>query len=269
MNLKYILITDKIELCAYKEQILQLFQKCFGKNLQERIWEWAHIENPLGPPIVSLCFNNDLQLIGHYAVIPIALRVEGQAINSCLSMTTMVDVDYRKYGLFIEQANQVYNQARCMGFQIVIGFPNNNSAPGFRKRLGWCIDDKDYVAAVTCQQLSASVLFKEHLNIESAIGIDLDNNEFRRWRLSKPAVEYHDKKNLIFKFFDKGADIVFIKNGFEEYLEDGKIYNILIDSKVEEFKNNSLFEYRFGYKALTESMRNPIFKKDLLLSDIF
>ena len=38
---------------------------------------------------------------------------------------------YRKYGLFVEQAEQVYERAQAMGYEVVFGFPNKNSTPGF------------------------------------------------------------------------------------------------------------------------------------------
>ena len=89
-ELKTVVVTKKSDLMKYKSSILQLFSECFPSDLNEKIWEWAYIDNPFGDPIVVLSFDGDL-LVAHYAVIPYHLsNKQDPKIKSSLSMTTMV-----------------------------------------------------------------------------------------------------------------------------------------------------------------------------------
>jgi 3-hydroxybutyryl-CoA dehydratase len=139
LYLTKILITKKSDLLEYKAAIMKLFFDCFDKEMNEDLWEWAYKDNPNGDPIVSLYFDGD-QLIGHYAVIPMMFELGDGNINGLLSMTTMVQKAYRKYGVFVDQASDVYEEGRRLVYKFVCGFPNKNSAPGFKRRLGWTLD---------------------------------------------------------------------------------------------------------------------------------
>ena len=113
-----VLVTDKSELRKHKQEISRLFQRCFSTELDVELWEWAYMQNICGDPIVSLYYHNK-SLVGHYAVIPMRLQYNDKAILAALSMTTMVDVSYRRHGLFVEQANEVYEKAIELGFSLM------------------------------------------------------------------------------------------------------------------------------------------------------
>src|SRR5690554_1308869 len=152
INFKKLMVTEKKELLEYREVILDLFLKCFKKPMSQELWDWAYIDNPNGNPIVSLFFEGS-NLAGHHAVIPLKLLHNGKPIKACLSMTTMVDEPYRRYGVFVEQASLVYEKAIELGYKLVCGFPNKNSAPGFERRLGWSLDHSLSVVKLSYNQL--------------------------------------------------------------------------------------------------------------------
>lgn len=268
MKFDFKLIVDKMGLIDFKGQILDLFRCCFGKDLDEKIWLWAYINNTFSNPIVSLSFKEN-KLVGHYAVIPVATKRGDKQIKTCLSMTTMVEIHYRKHGIFYEQARQVYKMAKELGFQIVIGFPNKKSLPGFKKRLGWECDASDYVAVLTKGQLLSSKSFQDYLLDEELIELDTENKEFLEWRLSKPQQNYYIQDGNIIKDFEHGKDIVFINKRYREALDKNKKFNILIDTTIDDFRDYMVFEYQFGFKLLDEKFKNLKFKKDLLMSDVF
>lgn len=268
MNLKFSLIDDSKLLMPHKYSILQLFRSCFGKELDSVLWDWAYCKNPMGSPIVSLC-HVDNKLVGHYAVIPVHLMLKGELLPACLSMTTMVDVSFRKYGLFAEQAQQVYARARTSGFRVVFGFPNIKSTPGFRKRLGWVFGPPDYVARVTMDQLAGSSDFRAFLSDSSLVRLAIDDNAFMQWRLSKPMQSYRSCSSLIFKDFGLQEDIVAMDNLPSARYDNTRQYNILLDAAVTDLKMMEIFPYQFGYKALEERYGNLKFKKDMLMSDVF
>ncbi|MCG3714150.1 GNAT family N-acetyltransferase [Arcobacter lacus] len=258
-----IIINDKNELLKYKSQILELFEHSFGNKMDEKLWNWAYVDNPNGNPIVSLYFDNK-KLVGHYAVIPIKFLFNQKNLNAVLSMTTMVNSAYRKYGIFIDQANEVYEKATKLGYKFVCGFPNRKSAPGFKKRLEWILEEDLYVANFSYDELQ-----QIEKNIYSnIISFNTQDKENLEWRLSKPNQNYFKKDNNIIKDFDGNFDIVY--NSFNFFnLEKDKKYNLLLNHNLDKYLDKKEFDYIFGYRLFDTSLEGIEFKKDLIMSDVF
>lgn len=258
-----LLINDKNELLKYKDQIFELFLRCFKKDLDQEIWEWAYINNPNGNPIVSLYFD-DKKLVGHYAFIPVSLIYKQKTLNAVLSMTTMIEFKYRKYGVFQSQAEEVNEKAMELGYKLVYGFPNKQAAPGLKKRLGWTLEEDLYVANFSYDELQ-KIEKKSYLN---AISFNTQDKENIEWRLSKPNQNYFKKNNNILKEFEGNFDIVF--NGFDfSNLDRDKKYNLLLDHSLDKHLDKKEFDYIFGYRLFDTSLEGVDFKKDLLMSDVF
>jgi len=263
MEFSKIIINNKHELVKFKEQIFELFEHSFGGKIDEKLWSWAYLDNPNGDPIVSLYFDG-AKLVGHYAVIPIKFIHNQKNLDAVLSMTTMVDSAYRKYGIFIEQANEVYEQARDMGYKFVCGFPNKKSAPGFKKRLGWIVEEDLYVANFSYDELQQI----EKKTYPNAISFNTQDKKNLEWRLSKPNQKYFRKHNNYLKEFEGNIDIVF--NGVDfSNLDKDKKYNLLLDHSLDKHLDKKEFDYIFGYKLFDTSLEGIEFKKDLIMSDVF
>ncbi len=263
MEFRKLMITNKEELLEYRDQIFKLFSDCFKEKLDEKLWQWAYIDNPNGNPIVSLYFDHD-KLVGHYAVIPMSFILNKKSINAVLSMTTMVDASYRRYGVFIEQANEVYEVATELGYKFVCGFPNKKSAPGFKKRLNWVIEEDLYVAKFTYDELQ---IFKNK-DYSNTICFNTNDKKNMEWRLSKPYQKYFKKDYNVLKKFENNLDIVFNSGNFLN-IDKNKKYNLLLDHELDKYLDKKQFDYIFGYKILDASLEQVKFKKDLLISDIF
>ena len=213
------------ELAPYKSRILGLFSLCFGSNLDSSLWDWAYLDNPCGDAFVSLVFSGD-ELVGHYAAIPQRYRGDEQEAEFILSMTTMVHPDHRAAGLFRDMAETTYKEAAQKGALGVLGFPNKNSLPGFKKRLNWRVDETlqlhrhpldraalssggpPRVRAIDSEEFSS--LFRAP---SALFGPDLGNRDFLRWRLSKPGQRYQavrlDDAVFLLKTFRDGLDVVY------------------------------------------------------------
>lgn len=268
MNFKFTMIDNFDILTPYKESILELFNNCFEKKLNPAFWDWAYQNNPMGSPIVSLCHCDD-KLVGHYAVIPYNLTYKNLILPACLSMTTMVHSSCRKYGLFVEQATQVYERAHALGYGVVFGFPNEKSTPGFRKRLDWMLDEPDYVAYVTLAQLADSSELRALLDDTSLVSLDFGNHSFMEWRLAKPSHKYRTCHSFVIKDFNSQEDIVALNNlSFDGHAESER-YNILLDAGVTDLRSYEVFPYQFGYRALDDRYQGIKFKKNMLMSDVF
>jgi acyl dehydratase len=258
-----IMINDKNELLKYKTKILELFEHSFNSKMDEKLWNWAYIDNPNGNPIVSLYFDG-VKLVGHYAVIPIKFIYNQKNVDAVLSMTTMVDTAYRKYSIFIEQADAVYEKATELGFKFVCGFPNKKSAPGFKKRLGWTLEEDLYVASFSYDELQQ---IEKKIYSDSIIFNTQDKKNIE-WRLSKPNQNYFKKSNNILKNFEDNCDIIF--NGIDfSNLDNDKKYNLLIDHSLNKYLDKKEFDYIFGYRLFDTSLEGVEFKKDLIMSDVF
>jgi GNAT superfamily N-acetyltransferase len=119
-----------------EQEILALFNAVFGRKLEISFWRWRFLENPFGSGMINLMFD-DKRLVGHYAVIPMPLMVKGELHRAAFSMTTMTHPDYQGRGVFPELASNLFDRCREAGIEVAFGFPNENSYPGFTKRLGW------------------------------------------------------------------------------------------------------------------------------------
>jgi len=263
LEFKKIIITQKEELLKYKTQIFELYKNSFNDSIDEGMWQWAYINNPNGNPLVSLYFDKD-KLVGHYAAIPMIFLYQQEPLNAVLSMTTMVDISYRKYGIFIEQANEIYEKAEELGYKFVCGFPNKKSAPGFKKRLGWTLEEDLYVAKFSYNELQ-KIKKKSYLNLISFNTQDKKNLE---WRLNKPNRKYIKNNSNIFKIFDEDLDLVF--NSYEfSMLDKDKKFNLLMEYELNKHLDKKQFDYIFGYRFFDSSLEGVEFKKDLIISDVF
>jgi hypothetical protein len=123
---------------SYREQILALFHLAHsGKRLSGNFYRWRYEENPFGPIMVDLMFDQD-KLVGHYAVCPAQGNIFGQQYPIVLSMNTFTHPDYWGKGIFTCLAENLYKRiVQEMGIYMVYGFPNLNSHYNFIKKLSW------------------------------------------------------------------------------------------------------------------------------------
>jgi len=263
LEFKKITINSKKELLKYTSQIFELYKNSFNNAIDEELWQWAFIDNPNGDPLVSLYFDRE-KLVGHYAVIPMSFLYQQQPLNGVLSMTTMVDVSYRKYGIFIEQASEIYKKAKELGYKFVCGFPNKKSAAGFKKRLNWILEKDLYVAKFNYDELQ-KIEKKAYLD---SISFNTQDKKNIEWRLNKPNKNYIKKNNNILKSFGDSFDLVF--NGVDfSMLDKGKEFNLLLDHELNQHLDKKQFDYIFGYRFFDSSLDGTEFKKDLIISDVF
>lgn len=120
-----------------EKHILKLFKLVFGTPMSPYYWKWRFENNPAGKHKIKLMWEAN-QLVGHYAVSPVKLTIEGDDYFSALSMTTMTHPEFGGKGIFGLLANALYEELEN-DFQAkaIWGFPNTNSHYGFIKKLGW------------------------------------------------------------------------------------------------------------------------------------
>lgn len=119
-----------------EQEILSLFRVVFCRELDEKLWRWYYLENPMGESVITLCFDGET-LVGHYAVTPAILYHGGNEHHAAFSMTTMTHPDYAGRGIFTKLAKEAYDRCESVGIKAIYGFPNTNSYDGFTRKLGW------------------------------------------------------------------------------------------------------------------------------------
>lgn len=262
------LVTTKAQLATYKDDIIHLFSLAFERPMDEKLWEWAFIQNPCGEPIVSLSFFEGT-LVGHYAITPYDLTCQGELVKGTLSMTTMVHPEHHKKGIFVTLAEEVYEAAKNLNYDLVFGFPNKNSAPGFERKLGWSID-KDYHVIKVKKTDILPYLSKTSGQSDidqSSLKFDLSNDTLMDWRLSKPNCDYEQMDgNLIVKDFKGSLDVMYHENDFG-VIDDSTDLSLIC--KCDPQDPNILFDYVFGFRFFNEKFESFPITPSLILSDVF
>lgn len=74
----------------------------------------------------------------YYGVFPTRLTNPlGRSVRAAQSGATMTHPEHQGQGLFTKLAERTYESARDSGVDFVFGFPNQNSYPGFTRKLKW------------------------------------------------------------------------------------------------------------------------------------
>jgi predicted N-acetyltransferase YhbS len=182
-----VISSTEINLTKYTELLNTVFGK--GKYSEEYL-KWLYIDNPEG-----LVFGCDAyienMLIGHYATIPVKYNYGNETITALLSLNTAVHPDFQGKGLFTNLAEITYRKAKESGFGFVIGVANQNSTPGFIRKLGFRL-----IAPLEVKFGVGKGFF--HLEKESK-NLFADRSElYLNWRLKNPKKNYFTFKKAIY-----------------------------------------------------------------------
>jgi GNAT superfamily N-acetyltransferase len=97
---------------------------------------WLYEDSPFGE-VIEANLDDSEGRAGHYAVVPADLTEDGAGCAGALSLNTAVDERARGGGVFVRLAEETFEQARERGVGIVLGVANENSTPGFVRRLSF------------------------------------------------------------------------------------------------------------------------------------
>ena len=115
-----------------------LYENVHSRPFDQPVWQWQ-FQNAVKEPGYIWLADHDGTLAGQYATIPVRLQLAGEEIKGALSLDTMTGVEYRKQGIFISLAKNVYDELKSNGVKLIYGFPNDNSYHGFIKYLDFFV----------------------------------------------------------------------------------------------------------------------------------
>lgn len=201
-----------------ENQILVLFEQVFKKPMSLNYWLWRFQNNPAGKHFIKLMWDEG-KLVGHYAVSPVVMQVDGKPCLTTLSMSTMTHPEYGGRGIFKDLAFSIYNQLEQEKDVVNIwGYPNGNSHYGFIKNLGWKDLAVVHTLAITTERFTPSLSDKieiasdfsnEHAQqlseCAAAFSVKIDRSvAYLKWRY----IDNPSNKYTIFQFKDSSEFVV-------------------------------------------------------------
>jgi len=130
-------ITEQITDKSYSD-IQKLYQLSFGSYHNLEFIELKYDTIKFGLKNIGiLAKSKNQELAAYYGVFPIVLNYESEDYLIAQSGDTMTAPNHRKKGLFTKLAKQTYALSKSKGIKLVFGFPNENSYPGFERKLNW------------------------------------------------------------------------------------------------------------------------------------
>ncbi len=127
------------------KDLLVLFTSAFGQKVSLSYLERKFDTRRFGASFVGyIAYTQNGAPAAYYGVFPIRFRLGDRVIVAAQSGDTMTHKDHQGKGLFTKLAKMTYDLARQEGVEFVFGFPNDNSLPGFTRKLNWAIDGERY-----------------------------------------------------------------------------------------------------------------------------
>lgn len=140
---------------------------------------WQYAENPDGQ-VVGYDALSGPELAAHYVTIPVRARIRGSNVSGLLSLNTATHPRHQGRGLFTRLASATYEAAKGEGYRFVIGVANQNSTPGFLRKLGFSL----------ISPLHAVVGFGRPVSSGEPEFERLWSQQAQAWRLRDPSARY-------------------------------------------------------------------------------
>lgn len=106
-----------------------------GGSIDLDYWRWKFKRAPAGSSIIFVAANKN-RIIGHYAIIPIKMKIFSESLLGSQAEDAVTDPHYKRQGIMIELFKRALMEAGKRGMTVTYGFPNKQSGPGHLKA-GW------------------------------------------------------------------------------------------------------------------------------------
>jgi hypothetical protein len=166
--------------------LLPIYQSAFGNTLDLNVFKKKQSTQTFGDTYVGfIAYDNQHNPAAFYGVYTCEISYKGKIYRSAQSGDTMTHKDHGGKGLFTLLATKTYDYCKEQGFHCVFGFPNENSFPGFTKRLGWThFDDlTPYVIRVKCIPW---IRLKNTFRLPQSIHNNWCRKKLGKWKKGQP-----------------------------------------------------------------------------------
>jgi len=119
------------------DEMIKITVENYGKIeiADKSFLQWQYFDNPAGNALIKLAKSSQNEVVGQYIIIPMKIKFNDEIIYSTLSLNTLTRKDYRGKGIFVGLADAIYSKCKEGKIRFTYGFPNQNSYPGFIKKL--------------------------------------------------------------------------------------------------------------------------------------
>jgi len=126
-----------VELCKYGR--MAFFRASLNKNPQratsEAYFRWKIERNPFGAGHIALERRGSID-VGSATITPKRIHVFGEVVSGAEIGDTFTLRNYQRQGIFSRCVTECREYALRKGMEIVYGTPNDQSLPGYQKKLG-------------------------------------------------------------------------------------------------------------------------------------
>ena len=228
-------LLNKADLETNLQEFCDLYHSCFSDKIDTNIVRQRYLENPLDELQMCVAIDKN-KIVANYSVSPTILSAGEKKWKCALSLNTMTHPSYVGQGLFVKLAEQLYDNLKINGYQMVYGFPNYISNRTFVTKLHW----KNIYEFPTLELLVNKIIHYDRENVAeyndisnfcniNSKKIHVDKNvDYLQWRyVDKPNVNYYFLKTLsgswcIYKYYENMINIVDMNI---EHIED--IYDVI------------------------------------------
>lgn len=118
------------------EKISLLFDRHTTYQRDSEFWLWINRIWPESPSIVAVA-EQDGEIAGHYAILPISIDHRGESIRCGLGIHAFIAPEHRGKVPIFHISKKCYELAKNAGIQMVWGFPNEKYRMIQEKVEGW------------------------------------------------------------------------------------------------------------------------------------
>jgi len=214
-----------------KQGIFDLRNAVYGEPFDEREWEWKFEKGPFKPAQI-LVAESDNAIVGIRPTILLPVKSGKEVSIAGLNVDVMTHPEFRGRGIFSTLVQESFKLLNEQGINFAFTFPNENSYPGYVRKLQWLhvcsllllakplnINNivKKYIKNPSLQKPTAllmrsinSTLLSERLSSANGLQINriysFDDHFDELWRKASSQfnlVVVRDKKYLNWRYIDR------------------------------------------------------------------
>ena len=174
-------VGDEKRLALYSGLLSLTFPET--KKYTPEFLNWQYNKNPIGKVVGYDAFY-DGELVGHYVTLPVLYSFRGTILKGLLSLNTATHPTHQGKGLFTKLAERTYEYGVQQNYNFVIGVANQNSTPGFLRKLGFSLiaplDARIFIGKSKLEERNKTI-------IQSSW-----DESTTRWRLNNPSTTYYN-----------------------------------------------------------------------------
>ena len=133
---------QKCENAKYKDRIIELRKIVFKDEDVDKenpdFWDWEFSDNYAGSAKLFLAIDQET-VVGHYAVCPSHILVDGEVKKGSIVVDVMTHPDYRFQGMFARIGKYSLDESGKDGIDFSYGFPIRKSVMPGHLKVGWKI----------------------------------------------------------------------------------------------------------------------------------